>query len=218
LIAKNIDGLITPVIFTKTNLDNVFREGEIMLVGYCRVSVDDDRQTTDLQRDALLTARIDKRNIYEDRASGAKDNRPGLKSCLDYLTSGDILVVWRLDRLGRSLPHLIKIVTGLKDKGIGFRSLNETIDTTTATGELLFHLFGALAQYERALIRERVIAGLRAAERRGRQGGRPRVLDCEKIEAARELLAGGRTMSAAARTLGIPRSTLVGTLQREGKT
>lgn len=167
-----------------------------MLVGYCRVSIADDRQTTNLQQDALLNVGIDKRNIYEDRASGSKDNRPGLKACLDYLTEGDVLVVWRLDRLGRSLTHLIDIVAGLKSRGIGFRSLNETIDTTTATGELLFHLFGALAQYERALIRERVIAGLRAAESRGRQGGRPRALDVEKIEAAKELLTGGRTVSA----------------------
>lgn len=186
-----------------------------MLVGYCRVSMADDRQTTDLQRDALLSAGVDKRNIYEDRASGAKDDRPGLKACLKYLTEGDILVVWRLDRLGRSLPHLIEIVTGLRNRGIGFRSLNETIDTTTATGELLFHIFGALAQYERALIRERVIAGLRAAERRGHRGGRPYVLNQEKIEAARELLAGGRTVSAAARALGIPRSTLVDALKRD---
>lgn len=150
-----------------------------MLVGYCRVSMADDRQTTDLQRDALVAAGVDRRNIYEDRVSGAKDDRPGLKACLDYLTEGDILIVWRLDRLGRSLPHLIEIVTDFKIRGIGFRSLNETIDTTTATGELLFHLFGALAQYERALIRERVIAGLRAAQRRGRRGGRPRALDQE---------------------------------------
>jgi DNA invertase Pin-like site-specific DNA recombinase len=185
-----------------------------MIVGYCRVSISDDRQTTDLQQDALLNIGIDERNIFKDQASGSQGKRPGLKACLDYLKEGDILVVWRLDRLGRSLPHLLEIVTGLKARGIGFRSLNETIDTTTATGELLFHLFGALAQYERALIRERVIAGLRAAERRGRRGGRPRVLDHEKIEAARELLAGGRTMSAAARTLGIPRSTLVSSLQR----
>ncbi len=185
-----------------------------MLVGYCRVSVADDRQTTDLQRDALLSAGVDERNIFEDRVSGAKDDRPGLKTCLDYLKEGDILVVWRLDRLGRSLRHLIEIVAGLRSRDIGFRSLNETIDTTTATGELLFHIFGALAQYERALIQERVIAGLRAAERRGRRGGRPRVLDQEKIEAARELLAGGRTMSMAARALGLPRSTLVDALKR----
>lgn len=189
-------------------------EVSLMLVGYCRVSVADDRQTTDLQRDALLSAGVDERNIFEDRVSGAKDDRPGLKTCLDYLKEGDILVVWRLDRLGRSLRHLIEIVAGLRSRDIGFRSLNETIDTTTATGELLFHIFGALAQYERALIQERVIAGLRAAERRGRRGGRPRVLDQEKIEAARELLAGGRTMSMAARALGLPRSTLVDALKR----
>jgi DNA invertase Pin-like site-specific DNA recombinase len=186
-----------------------------MLVGYCRVSVADDRQTTDLQRDALLSAGVDKRNIYEDRSSGAKDNRPGLKACLDYLSNGDVLVVWRLDRLGRSLSHLIKIVTDLKSRGIGLRSLNETIDTTTATGELLFHMFGALAQYERSLARERVIAGLRAAERRGRRGGRPLALTPEKIEAAQELLNGGRTVSAAARALGVPRSTLADALKRK---
>jgi DNA invertase Pin-like site-specific DNA recombinase len=186
-----------------------------MLVGYCRVSMADDRQTTDLQRDALMAAGVDQRNIYEDRASGARDDRPGLKACLDYLRERDILVVWRLDRLGRSLSHLIEVISGLKTRGIGFRSLNETIDTTNATGELLFHIFGALAQYERALIRERVLAGIRAAEHRGRRGGRPRVLDHEKIEAARELLAGGRSMSVAARALRVPRSTLVDALKRE---
>jgi DNA invertase Pin-like site-specific DNA recombinase len=185
-----------------------------MLLGYCRVSMADDRQTTDLQRDALMAAGVDQRNIYEDHISGAKDARPGLKACLDYLNEGDTLIVWRLDRLGRSLSQLIEIITGLKKRGIGFRSVNETIDTTNATGELLFHIFGALAQYERALIRERVIAGLRAAERRGRGGGRPRALDQEKIEAARELLAGGRPMSVTARTLGVPRSTLVDALKR----
>lgn len=185
-----------------------------MIVGYCRVSLADDRQTTDLQRDALLAAGVDSRNIFEDRASGAKDNRLGLKACLDYLTDGDILVVWRLDRLGRSLPHLIEIVTELRSRRVGFRSLNETIDTTSATGELLFHLFGALAQYERSLTRERVIAGLRAAERRGRRGGRPHMLNQEQVETARELIVNGRTVSAVARTLGVARSTLADSLKR----
>ena len=110
--------------------------------------------------------------MYEDKASGGRDDRPGLKACLEYLTSSDVLVVWRLDRLGRSLPHLVRIVADLRVRGVGLRSLSETIDTTTATGELVFHLFASLAQYERALIRERVVAGLEAARRRGRRGGR----------------------------------------------
>jgi len=131
-----------------------------MLVGYVRVSTADDRQSTDLQRDALRSAGVDERNIHEDRASGARDDRPGLKACLDYLHTGDVLIVWKLDRLSRSLAHLMEIVTGLRERGIGFRSLTESIDTTTPMGELLFHIFGALAQYERSLIRERINAGL----------------------------------------------------------
>src|SRR3954452_3831093 len=142
-----------------------------MLVGYVRVSTADERQSTDLQRDALRPAGVDERHIHVDRASGGRDDRPGLKVCLEYLTGGDVLVVWRLDRLGRSLPHLVKIVAELRSRGVGLRSLSETIDTTTATGELVFHLFASLARYERALIRERVVAGLEAARRRGRRGG-----------------------------------------------
>ncbi len=185
-----------------------------MLVGYVRVSTSDDRQNTDLQRDALLAAGVDARHVFEDRASGAKDNRPGLAECLAYLKSGDVLVVWKLDRLGRSLPHLIEIVGSLREHGVGFRSLTESLDTTTPMGEFLFHVFGALAQYERALIRERVLAGLDAAKARGRRGGRPRRLDAERIDAARSLLAGGMSPSAAARSLGVPRSTLVDALRR----
>jgi DNA invertase Pin-like site-specific DNA recombinase len=185
-----------------------------MLVGYVRVSTADDRQSTDLQRDALLAAGVDVRNIHEDRASGSRDDRPGLASCIEYLRPGDVLVVWKLDRLGRSLPHLIDIVNDLRQRGIGFRSLTEVIDTTTAMGEFLFHVFGALAQYERSLIRERVLAGLLAAKRRGRVGGRPRRLDAERIEAAQSLLLTGMTVSAVARTVGVPRSTLVDSLHR----
>jgi DNA invertase Pin-like site-specific DNA recombinase len=185
-----------------------------MLVGYVRVSTADDRQSTDLQRDALLAAGVDGRNIHEDRASGSRDDRPGLASCIEYLRPGDVLVVWKLDRLGRSLPHLIDIVNDLRQRGIGFRSLTEVIDTTTAMGEFLFHVFGALAQYERSLIRERVLAGLLAAKRRGRVGGRPRKLDTERIEAAQALLHTGMTVSAAARAVGVPRSTLVDSLRR----
>lgn len=131
-----------------------------MLIGYMRVSSDSDRQTTDLQRDALLAAGVDERHLFQDKASGARDDRPGLAQALAFLRPGDVLVVWKLDRLGRSLPHLIEIVNGLKTAGVGFRSLTEQMDTATPHGELLFHLFGALAQYERALTQERIKAGL----------------------------------------------------------
>jgi DNA invertase Pin-like site-specific DNA recombinase len=188
-----------------------FRE---MLVGYVRISTSDDRQSTDLQRDALQSAGVDERNIHEDKASGARGDRPGLKLCLEFLCAGDVLVVWKLDRLGRSLSHLIEIVRGLRARGVGFRSLTESIDTTTAMGEFLFHVFGALAQYERSLIRERVLAGLEAAKRRGRVGGRPRKLDEDRVDAARSLMTNGMTVSAAARTMGVPRSTLVDSLRR----
>ena len=124
---------------------------------------------------------VDDRHLFEDRASGARDDRPGLAEALEFVRAGDCLVVWKLDRLGRSLSHLLAIVTGLREKGVGFRSLTEQMDTTTPHGELLFHLFGALAQYERALIQERVKAGIDAAKRRGRYSGRPRTLDGEKI-------------------------------------
>lgn len=185
-----------------------------MLVGYVRVSTTDDRQSTDLQHDALVAAGVDARHVYEDRASGARDTRPGLAACIAFLKPGDILIVWKLDRLGRSLPQLIQVMSDLGERGVGFRSLTESLDTTTAMGEFLFHVFGALAQYERGLIRERVKAGLDAARARGRRGGRPRRLDAERVEAARQLLSGGMTPTAAARSLGVPRSTLVESLRR----
>ena len=154
-----------------------------MLVGYMRVSSDGDRQTTALQRDALLAAGVDDRHLYEDKASGVRADRPGLARALEFARQGDCLVVWKLDRLGRSLPHLLSIVTGLRGRGVAFRSLTEQMDTTTPHGELLFSIFGALAQYERALTQERVRAGLAAAKRRGRQGGRPPEIGPEKLEA-----------------------------------
>jgi DNA invertase Pin-like site-specific DNA recombinase len=187
-----------------------------MLVGYMRVSSDSDRQTTDLQRDALLTAGVDGRHLFEDKASGARDDRPGLRACLAYLQPGDTLVVWKLDRLGRSLSHLLEIIAGLQEKGVGFRSLTEQMDTTTPHGELLFHLFGALAQYERALTRERVQAGLAAARRRGRRGGRPRALDAEKLGAVLTALDAGTSKASVCRSFGIPRSTLNDALARAG--
>jgi len=189
-----------------------------MLVGYMRVSSDSDRQSTALQRDALLAAGVDERQLYEDKASGARDDRPGLAKALEFVQAGDCLVVWKLDRLGRSLSHLLTIITGLREKGVGFRSLTEQMDTTTPHGELLFHLFAALAQYERALIQERVKAGISAAKRRGRHSGRPRALDAEKLESVIAALKGGASKAAVCRTFGIPRSTLIDSLARAGWT
>ena len=189
-----------------------------MLVGYMRVSSDSDRQSTDLQRDALLAAGVDARHLYEDRASGAKDDRSGLAMALEFVRPGDVLVVWKLDRLGRSLSHLLTIVNALKDKRVAFRSLTEGMDTTTASGELLFHVFGALAQYERALIQERVVAGLAAARRRGRIGGRPAVIVGEKLDTIIVALNGGMSKAAVCRNFGVKRTTLIETLERVGRT
>ena len=187
-----------------------------MLVGYMRVSSSDDRQSVALQRDALVAAGVDERHFYSDKASGARDDRPGLKACLDYLKDGDTLVVWKLDRLGRSLPHLLTTVTDLKSRGVGFRSLTEAMDTQTPHGELLFSFFGALAQYERALTRERVIAGLAAARRRGRRGGRPPSLTAEQIEQITVALNGGASKASVCRSFKVARSTLIDTLARIG--
>ncbi|MFK4824526.1 recombinase family protein [Paenochrobactrum sp. BZR 588] len=187
-----------------------------MLVGYMRVSSTDDRQSVDLQRDALIAVGVDERHLHHDKASGAKDDRPGLKACLEDLRSGDCLVVWKLDRLGRSLPHLLSIITELKGRGVAFRSLTEHMDTTTPQGELLFSIFGALAQYERALTRERVIAGLAAAKRRGKYPGRPLALNQEKIDQIVTALEGGASKASVCRTFSVPRSTLIDTLARVG--
>jgi DNA invertase Pin-like site-specific DNA recombinase len=187
-----------------------------MLVGYMRVSSDSDRQSTDLQRDALLATGVDARHLFEDRASGAQDDRPGLAQALDFVRPGDVLVVWKLDRLGRSLSHLLAIVNALKQKQVAFRSLTEGMDTTTTSGELLFHVFGALAQYERALIQERVVAGLAAAKRRGRVGGRPLAITGEKLDAIVAALNGGMSKAAVCRNFGVKRTTLIETLARVG--
>lgn len=187
-----------------------------MLVGYIRVSSESDRQSTDLQRDALLAAGVDNRHLYEDRASGAKDDRSGLTRALDFVRPGDVLVVWKLDRLGRSLSHLLMIINTLKEKQVAFRSLTEGMDTTTPSGELLFHVFGALAQYERALIKERVLAGLTAARKRGRIGGRPPAIIGEKLEAIITALNDGMSKAAVCRNFGVKRTTLIETLARIG--
>lgn len=187
-----------------------------MFVGYVRVSSESDRQNSDLQRDALIAVGVDSRHLFEDRASGARTDRQGLTQALAFVRPGDVLVVWKLDRLGRSLTHLIEIVNTLKANQVAFRSLTEGMDTTTASGELFFHVFGALAQYERALIKERVTAGLAAARHRGRIGGRPPAISSEKLAAIVESLRGGMSKAAVCRTFGVKRTTLIETLRRIG--
>ncbi len=177
-----------------------------MLIGYARVSTGE--QTLDLQLDALQKAGCAK--TYRETASGAKAERPVLADVVGYLRPGDTLVVWRLDRLGRSLRHLIETVATLAERGIGFKSLTEQIDTTTSGGKLVFHVFGALAEFERDLIRERTHAGLAAARARGRTGGRPKKLaDPKRLALARALYAGGQAdIATICQTLGISRATL----------
>ncbi len=173
-----------------------------MKIGYARVSTDD--QKMDLQRDALTAAGCEK--VFTDTASGAKAERPGLADALSFARKGDSLVVWRLDRLGRSLPELVKIVGELEAAGVGFESTTERIETSTATGRLVFHLFAALAEFERRLIVERTMAGLAAARARGRKGGRPG-LPAEKIAAIHALADSGRGPAEICKALGIGRST-----------
>jgi DNA invertase Pin-like site-specific DNA recombinase len=187
-----------------------------MLVGYMRVSTDGERQVLDLQRDALLAAGVDERHLFADRVSGSQGDRAGLAQALAFLRPGDCLVVWKLDRLGRSLPHLLATIADLKTKNVAFRSLTEQMDTTTPQGEFLFHVFGALAQFERSLTQERVRAGLAAARRRGRRGGRPPTMDAEKLAAVTAALEGGASKAAICRTFGIKRSTLIDSLARIG--
>ena len=177
-----------------------------MQIGYARISTGE--QTLDLQRDALTAAGCGR--LFTDTASGAKAERPGLTEALEVLRPGDTLVVWRLDRLGRSLRHLIETVMALEQRGIGFKSLTESIDTTSPNGKLIFHIFGALAEFERELIRERTRAGLTAARARGRLGGRPKALgDPQKLALARTLYANKQTpIDAICRTLKVSRATL----------
>jgi DNA invertase Pin-like site-specific DNA recombinase len=173
------------------------------LLGYARVSTTD--QQPHLQVDALERAGCYR--VFAETASGTRTDRPVLAQVLDQLRPGDTLVVWRLDRLGRSLRHLVDTVTGLAERGVGFRSLQEAIDTTTPGGKLVFHVFAALAEFERDLVRERTSAGLAAA--RARQGGRPPVLTGQKLRVARELYASGRySVAAIAKTLGVSRASV----------
>jgi DNA invertase Pin-like site-specific DNA recombinase len=175
-----------------------------MLIGYARVSTHD--QTLTLQQDALTKAGCNK--IFTDTASGAQTERKGLDEALSFLRTGDTLVVWRLDRLGRSLPHLISTMTDLEERGIGFKSLTENIDTTTSGGKLIFHIFGALAEFERNLIRERTAAGLTAARARGRKGGRPKALTGKQLSIAQDLYEKRHPITEICRTLKISKATL----------
>jgi DNA invertase Pin-like site-specific DNA recombinase len=176
-----------------------------MLIGYARVSTSD--QTLDLQKDALQKAGCDR--IFTDTASGAKSERTGLDEALSHLRVGDTLVVWRLDRLGRSLKHLIETITALDNRKIGFKSITEAIDTATSGGKLIFHIFGALAEFERDIIKERTHAGLTAARARGRKGGRPKALTPKKAQMAKALYMDKiNTIEEICRTLNISRATL----------
>lgn len=180
-------------------------DGEMALVGYARVSTVD--QTAALQIDALNAAGCER--IFNDTASGAQHSRPELNEALRYLRKGDTLVVWKLDRLARSLAQLLDTIDDLAQRGIGFRSLTEAIDTTTAGGRLIFHIFGSLAEFERAMIRERTVAGLAAARARGRKGGRPRALGEERLAAAAALIKDGSlTIRQVAQQLGVSEATL----------
>lgn len=174
-------------------------------VGYARVST--DAQQLSLQRDALMQA--DCVSIYEETASGKNAQRPELEQCLKALRAGDTLVVWRLDRLGRSLPDLLRIVGELKQRGIGFESLTERIEAGTASGDLIFHVFAALAEFERELIRERTQAGLAAARARGRAGGRKPKLDEKQVREIKALLSDPDIqVTEVARRYGVSRTTL----------
>jgi DNA invertase Pin-like site-specific DNA recombinase len=176
-----------------------------MNIGYARVSTAD--QNLDLQNDALKSAGCEQ--IYTDKMSGTKTERPGLDQILGILRKGDTLVVWKLDRLGRSLTHLIQVMNILDERGIYFRSVQESLDTSTPGGKLIFHVFGALAEFERDIIRERTLAGLAAARSRGRVGGRPRKLSKKQVEMAKNLMKDiSIPVNEICETLGVSKATL----------
>jgi DNA invertase Pin-like site-specific DNA recombinase len=183
-----------------------------MLIGYARISKADGSQSLDLQRDALSTAGVPAERIYEDQASGARDDRPGLESCLRSLRDGDVLVVWKLDRLGRTLTHLVNTVRDLSDRGVGLRVLTgqgAEIDTTTPAGRMIFGIFATLAEFERDLIRERTMAGLAAARARGRKGGRKFALTKAQVRLVQVAMANRDTSVATlAAELGVKPVTL----------
>ena len=183
-----------------------------MLVGYMRVSKTDGSQNTDLQRDALVAAGVDADALYQDHASGKKDDRPQLVACIKALREGDTLVIWKLDRLGRDLRHLVNVVHDLTHRGIGLKVLageGSAIDTSTSSGKLVFGIFAALAEFERELIRERTLAGLAASRARGRRGGRPYKMTAAKIRLAMASMGQpDTTVSDLCKELGVSRQTL----------
>jgi DNA invertase Pin-like site-specific DNA recombinase len=179
-------------------------------LGYARVSTTD--QNPQLQIDALTVAGCER--LWTDRASGGSTARPELSAVLDYARPGDVLVVWKLDRLGRSLPNLVQLLERLHDRRVGFVSLTEGMDTETAAGRLLFHVVGALAEFERSLIRERTAAGLAAARANGRTGGRPSTVSATQLRAAQAVIAAGNSNAFAARSVGVSRQSLGRALAR----
>jgi DNA invertase Pin-like site-specific DNA recombinase len=191
-----------------------------MLIGYMRVSKTDGSQCLDLQRDALIKAGVEPDRIYEDLASGRKDARLGLNACLKALQPGNTMIVWKLDRLGRDLRHLINTVDDLRKRDVGFKVLNGTgaqIDTTTANGRLCFGIFAALAEFERELIIERTRAGLEAARARGRKGGRPRKMTETRLKMAMTAMSDPKSVAAeVARQLGITTTTLYSYVNGDG--
>ncbi len=192
-----------------------------MLIGYTRISKADGSQNMDLQKDALLQEGVHPDYIYEDMASGKNDDRPGLKSCLKNLREGDILIVWKLDRLGRNLAHLVNTVQDLATRKIGFKVLTgqgANIDTTTASGKMIFGIFAALSEFERELIRERTMAGLAAARARGRNGGRKFALTKSQLRLAQASMSNRDTkISEFCKEIGITRSTLYRYISPEGE-
>jgi DNA invertase Pin-like site-specific DNA recombinase len=200
---KRVDEINGPIRSSESGFV-VLKRVAAMLVGYARVSTTD--QNLDLQKDALLAAGCER--LFADTVSGAQSLRPGLEEALQYCRAGDTLVVWKLDRLGRSLPHLVETVGGFADRAIGFKSLQENIDTTSSSGKLVFHLFASLAEFERDIIRDRTKAGLSAARARGRKGGRPAGVDEKKKKAALALKKDPeRSVKEICDIVGISRNT-----------
>lgn len=189
-----------------------------MLIGYVRVSKSDGSQLLDLQKDALLKAGVDPKYIYQDLASGRKDDRPGLSACIKALQPGNTLVVWKLDRLGRDMKHLVNLIDEMSHKKVGFKVLSGAeIDTTTANGRLVFGIFAALAEFERELIRERTQAGLAAARARGRNGGRPRKMDEHTIKMAMAAMSDRNSVAhEVAKRLNITTTTLYTYINGDG--